>query len=621
MCGLLCAFAKESHADETRVYVPLTDGSNSGAIGHSISVLKDSTGSMELADVMAVRENFSPVNQAIPSLGFQQSAHWFHVRVDSKYLGDEEYLFHIEYGFLDDLSFYEVHEGVLVQSFQTGDNFPFSLRPEPYENFIFPLKLESSQLVDLYFRVVSTESILLPLEFVSRVQQRDDFTIRNYIFGALFGAMLLIVLYNFFLWLIILDKPYLYYWLYLLAQACFQFMYSGYAFRYWWPENPEFQIPSLVFGGLLIGVLGLDFCRSYLNTPEILPRADLWLRRLKWTFVCTSIPAYLLSPQIGMVFMSVFSFAVPFSALCVVFRLTFYERSALGAYMFTGFFVLLFSFCVQGIAALGFVEFSRFTLHLPPLAVVIEGAVLSLGLAHRIRTLQVEKSKTLILLLEESTRAARLGASAQRFVPHEFLDFLGHTDISQVLVGDSTAADMTVLFSDIRSFTTLSEGMSPKENFEFVNEYLHVVTPVIYRNGGFVDKFIGDAVMALFHQGADNACRCALEMQEAIEQYNEKRAEEGKQPVHSGIGIHTGSVMLGTVGDEKRLQTTVISDAVNLASRIEGLTKEYGRPVLISEAVVNSLEAPKELSLKCLDSVSVKGKAEEVTIYQLNAGP
>lgn len=104
--------------------------------------------------------------------------------------------------------------------------------------------------------------------------------------------------------------------------------------------------------------------------------------------------------------------------------------------------------------------------------------------------------------------------------------------------------------------------------------------------------------MALFHQVADNASRCALEMQEALKQYNEKRVKEGKQPVHSGIGIHTGSVMLGTVGDEKRLQTTVIS-----------------------EAVVNSLETPKELNLKRIDSVSVKGKFEKITIYQLNAGP
>ena len=133
-----------------------------------------------------------------------------------------------------------------------------------------------------------------------------------------------------------------------------------------------------------------------------------------------------------------------------------------------------------------------------PAAVVLEGTLLSLGLAHRIRSLQIEKAATLELLLEQSTHAARLGESALRFVPYEFLEFLGRKDISEVQLGDSVSSEMTVLFSDIRSFTSLSEGMNPQENFEFVNDYLQVVTPVIYQHGGFVDKYIGDAVMALF---------------------------------------------------------------------------------------------------------------------------
>ena len=122
--------------------------------------------------------------------------------------------------------------------------------------------------------------------------------------------------------------------------------------------------------------------------------------------------------------------------------------------------------------------------------------------------------------------------------------------------------------------------MNPQENFEFVNDYLQVVTPVIYRHGGFVDKYIGDAVMALFHGDPRQACACALEIEADLKRYNQARVADGEKPIYSGIGIHTGSVMLGTVGDNQRLQTTVISDAVNLASRIEGLTKQYGHTIL-----------------------------------------
>jgi two-component system sensor histidine kinase ChiS len=176
---------------------------------------------------------------------------------------------------------------------------------------------------------------------------------------------------------------------------------------------------------------------------------------------------------------------------------------------------------------------------------------------------------------------------------------------------------MTILFSDIRSFTTLSEGMSPRENFNFLNSYLSRVGPVIRNHNGFIDKYIGDAVMALFPESAEDAMQAAIDMQKQVAIYNVHRQKSGYVPVAIGIGLHTGSLMLGTIGEEQRMESTVISDAVNLASRMEGLTKVYGASVVISGQTLIHLEDPTKYNYRFLGKVQVKGKKDSVAVFEV----
>jgi hemerythrin len=161
-----------------------------------------------------------------------------------------------------------------------------------------------------------------------------------------------------------------------------------------------------------------------------------------------------------------------------------------------------------------------------------------------------------------------------RFVPREFLHLLGIDDIRKVEVGQQVERKMTILFADIRAFTSLSESMSPQENFNFLNAYLVQMEPVITAHGGFIDKYIGDGIMALFPDSPDAALRCAQAMLQRLDDYNTGRERAGYRPIKVGIGINTGIVILGTIGGASRMDGTVIGDAVNLAARLERLTKE-----------------------------------------------
>jgi len=208
----------------------------------------------------------------------------------------------------------------------------------------------------------------------------------------------------------------------------------------------------------------------------------------------------------------------------------------------------------------------------------------------------------------------------ERFVPKKFLISLGIEDIADVKLGDNTEKKMSILFSDIRDFTTLSERMTPEENFRFINSYLNVVGPVIRRHDGFIDKYIGDAIMALFVKTANDAVDGAIDMLKTLSEYNEGRKRAGYAPVTIGIGINTGILRIGTIGEVDRMEGTVISDAVNVSSRIESMTKVYGVQLLISDDTYRLLKKRSKYHIRKIDRVKVKGKTKPVTLWEVFNG-
>ncbi len=211
----------------------------------------------------------------------------------------------------------------------------------------------------------------------------------------------------------------------------------------------------------------------------------------------------------------------------------------------------------------------------------------------------------------------QLNKAYERFVPGQFLQLLDKTSIIELQLGDQIQKEMSVLFCDIRDFTALSESMTPEENFKFINSYLSSMGPIVREHHGFIDKYIGDAIMALFSRSADDAVKAGIAMLQWLIEYNQQRVQVGYIPIQIGIGINTGSLMLGTVGEENRMDSTVISDAVNLASRLEGLTKNYQVSLLISDHTFWRLQNPTDYAIRLIDRVNVKGKSKKVSVFEV----
>jgi len=222
---------------------------------------------------------------------------------------------------------------------------------------------------------------------------------------------------------------------------------------------------------------------------------------------------------------------------------------------------------------------------------------------------------------ERTGELEALNAAYERFVPYEFLKFLSKDRITDVVLGDQVLRRMTVLFTDIRDFTALSETMTPQDNFKFINAYLKRVSPIIRFHGGVVDKYIGDSIMALFPEGAaTNALDATIAIREKVSAYNDLRKRTNRRTIQIGTGVHVGKLMMGIIGEQKRLQQTVISDAVNLASRLETLTKLYGVSIVVSKQILDLIPDPQKYHMRFLDLVQVKGKRKAVVIYEIFDG-
>ena len=222
---------------------------------------------------------------------------------------------------------------------------------------------------------------------------------------------------------------------------------------------------------------------------------------------------------------------------------------------------------------------------------------------------------------EEAIR--RIHEVTTRFVPYEFISALGRENLTEVVLGDQIEREVTVFFSDIRDYTTLSESMTPEENFRFVNAFTRRVGPRIYHHNGFINQYLGDGIMAIFPGTPAEALAASVEIQQNVRQYNVERAEAGRKPIAIGIGLHTGPLIMGITGDHQRMEATTIADTVNTTSRIESLTKYFGAKILISGDSLQKIKAAGDsthFGLRYLGNVQVKGKKEPVTIFECFGG-
>lgn len=429
--------------------------------------------------------------------------------------------------------------------------------------------------------------------------------------GAFFGVLIAVGLYHFLMYALLRNRELLAYAIYVGALIAEEIVRTR-PLTITVSPFVRAETSSLTFA--FLAVASFWFFTSFLQMRAVAPRSYRAIRTMTVVVVVLTLGLGPVSGSPAGVAIELLSLATLFAVFLVAAdRVRKGDRAA-------RYFIIAFSGVLAGSAlyVLGklFWPNSILVWVAFELGIAFEAVALALGIADRIRHANEERDLAQKEIIEE-TRS--LNVAYARFVPKAFLELLGKSDIRDVRLGESTQREMTVLFSDIRSFTMISERLTPRENFEFLNAYLQRVGPIVRQHGGVVDKYIGDAIMGLFpdgRHGADDALRCAIALQREVAAIDAERGSATLSSINVGVGLHTGPLMLGTIGEPERMDGTVIADAVNLASRVEGLTKMYGAAILLTEQTRDRLEDPLRYALRFLGRVAVKGKDRGVGMYE-----
>ena len=242
----------------------------------------------------------------------------------------------------------------------------------------------------------------------------------------------------------------------------------------------------------------------------------------------------------------------------------------------------------------------------------------SFSITYQIENYRKQNTINLEKMKSESKKNELLITTFKKFVPFELIDSLNRKDITETKLGDHVEKFMTVLFLDIRNYSDFAEALAPKDNFNFLNIFLNMMEPIVKNNKGYVNKYEGDGFMALFDESVMDAVKCANELLDKVFIYNYSNTNNSDfKPIKIGIGINSGHVMKGIIGSSSRMEGTVISETVNLASRIEQLNKKFKSSILMSEFSWLKLTNKNQFLIRKVSEETIKGKSRAIDIYEL----
>lgn len=630
---------------------PQWEGDRIEGLGGRLWAFYDSSSVLQVEQIqeMARRGQLEPLSLDDEDLNEYPGSWWVSFRLRSQIDHGAEHVFFTgeRRDYWDTVEVYIAQAGVPMERHITGK----SLDPDewivPDRANHFRVSVPPNESVHVFLRIKGFSQGFAPTELDVNHINYESFLrerVKTRHTNGIFQGIVLIQLFFFFLlYLATRDHTYGNYVIYILGLSLF-ILTVNYS-----DTMDELVQASFYLLAVWLATVGmLLFSYSYLNMRERMPK---WNKPMKIYLIVFTVVGLLIAvilpsfedgePNGGMGTALIIIFGLSlFLYFLMVFVASIFLpiwgiRSLIKGYAPAKYYLIATVFLFIGFllpVALSPFEDSLNEMgffNLVSKSTLIEGGIalqlclFALGVGHKRNLLEKARREA---MEEKLNMQKEINAATNRFVPVEFLNTLGKKSIVDVNLGDQVEKYVTVFFSDIRGYTTLAEKLTPQQNFLFLNNYLGRVGPIIKTNNGFVNQYYGDGIMALFMESdaginsPKDSVLAALDMHKELYNYNQERISKSRDPFNIGIGIHTGSLMLGVIGDEKRMDVSVVSDAVNTAARMEGLTKYYGASTIVSDSTFQGMGGTDGLHYRYLGQVLVKGKNEPIKIYDFFDG-
>ncbi|MBT6178976.1 MAG: hypothetical protein HOI23_17160 [Deltaproteobacteria bacterium] len=555
-------------------------------LGH-LYTLEDEEGLFTLSDVQSpVRSGLWKIaDKEVPQFGLSESAYWlrFDFRVRTPLA--KTWVLELGHPYLDQIDFYQVDADGGVLHLGGGDILPFNHRAILHHNFVFPLETSYGKTSTVLLRVESSSSIQLPLAVLTLDALRKSERDFRLVIGMFYGIVLLTFFYNLFIYLLNRERSHLYYLFYVLSLGWAAVCGNGIWSEFFVPDSPYWVNQGLSLALITLSLFGNLFTYSFLQMRERLPRLALIARGLTYLSLSLLVGAFVLSNRVVLISTVVLAVCMIVvwitAALCVV-RQGYHPAR----YYLASWGMLLIGEAVLVLKTVGLVEANVLTNYAFQLGAAAEIVLLSFALADKLQVLEKEKDHA----EAEQLLSAHI---MNRYLPPQLVDELLAKEITMDEAPHSR--NITILFSDLAGFTSTCEQYGAEVITELLNDYLSVMSDVIFEHGGTIDKFIGDAVMVIFgapksmstQEQRERSVSCGLAMQEKMQVFTKRCAEKGYPELSMRIGIHQGPAVVGNFGSDKRADYTAIGHTVNIAARIESACEPGS--VYVSGAVAEGL--------------------------------
>ncbi|PSM31245.1 adenylate/guanylate cyclase domain-containing protein [Haliangium sp. UPWRP_2] len=601
----------------------ILSGCGVGAAFPHAEAFLDSTQALGLAQVQtpAVAARFTPLSEPIYNKRPIPGALWVRFAVKNPGTAPLDRLLVVDNRSIDELDVWLDDAGGSWTHFRGGQDVAISARIIQSTTPMFPLVIAPGATRRVFIRfnaeiMTATAEVLDLHEIVARERNR------HLVCGMLFGLVLLVTAYTAYFSLRLRES--LHAWIAVTGVGMLLFM----AFYVWEDAFAWFPARSAaywelraIFIGMFLTEIGLTgFLRQILSLRTTAPLVARYITLLHLFCGISLVANFWLNGYVSgsLAQSAVAGMLIPVGAAC--------WRAARGqreARLIAAALLVVLACSVGPIAtARGWIHSRPLIPYAPALGFAAFMVMLAASAGQHLDDERQKREEAIRERLSEAEKNAALSKAFERYVPQEFLSCLDKTSILEIQRGDHVQRQMSILFSDIRSFTTMVEGNSHDENFSFINRYFARMEPAIRTAGGFVDSYEGDAMLALFPGNktgiADDAVSAGISMLQALAEFNRERAAEGRTPLSIGVGVNTGQLILGTIGSMERMKCGVIGDPVNVAARVEGMTKLYGAAMLITEFTYALLRSPVEV--REVDRVKIKGKTAAVTVYEVLSG-